>query len=218
MPASDANPITVVLVDDHEMVALGLRALLSDEPGVDVVGWAGNVADAVRIVEQHRPDVVMMDYRLPDGTGADAARAIAELPDPPGVVMATSVVDRRVLGQALEAGCCGFISKHADRRDLLDAIRAAATHDSYFTRDVLQHLVQLRRFEPVDGVELSEREIAVLQATADGASPEQIAAQLFLSAHTVKNHIRHAMTKLEAHTKLEAVVKAIRARIISIDD
>jgi DNA-binding NarL/FixJ family response regulator len=96
-------------------------------------------------------------------------------------------------------------------------VNAGANGESYFTRDVLKHLVHVRRFDNVDGPDLTEREIAVLQATADGQNPEQIAAALFLSAHTVKNHIRHAMSKLEAHTKLEAVVKAIRARIISID-
>ena len=97
------------------------------------------------------------------------------------------------------------------------AIRAGAARDSYFTRDMLTHLVHLRRFEQLDQVDLTEREIAVLQATANGDSPERIAAELYLSAHTVKNHLRHAMAKLDSHTKLDAVVKAVRSRIISID-
>ncbi len=215
---ADSANIEVVIVDDHDMVALGLRALLDDEPGITVVASVGSVAGALTSVRSRHPDVVLMDYRLPDGTGAEAAREIGKLDDAPGVVMLTSVADRRVLGQALDAGCCGFVSKNADRADLIGAVRAAAVHESYFTRDVLKHLVHLRRFEQVEGGELSDREVEVLQATANGMSPEQIAEKLFLSTHTVKNHLRHAMSKLDAHTKLDAVVKAIRSRLISIDD
>ena len=131
--------------------------------------------------------------------------------------MVSSSVDRRVLGQAVDAGCCGYVSKNADRADLVGAIRAAAAGESYFTSDVLTHLVHLRRFDQVDQIELTEREIEVLQATADGQSPEAIADALYLSPHTVKNHLRHAMAKLDAHTKLDAVIKALRLRLISIE-
>ncbi len=218
-PATDNGPgVKVVIVEDHEMVAQGLAALLEDEADIHICASVRTVKDAIDAVERHGPDVVLMDYRLPDGTGVDAALAIRDQPDSPGVVMITSVVDRRVLNQALDAGCCGFVSKNADRRDLIDAVHAGARRDSYFTRDVLKHLVHLKRFDAPDGNELSQREIEVLHATAQGKSPDEIADDLFLSAHTVRNHLRHAMSKLEAHTKLDAVVKAIRARIISIDD
>ena len=110
-----------------------------------------------------------------------------------------------------------ILSKNADRADLVAAVRAAADNDSYFTRDMLKHLMHLRRFDQVDVGELSTREIEVLQLTADGRSPAEIATELYLSQHTVKNHLRHAMAKLESHTKLEAVAKAARARLISID-
>lgn len=109
------------------------------------------------------------------------------------------------------------MSKNAERSDLVAAITAAATNDSYFTRDVLKHLVHLRRFEQVENDELSDREVEVLQLSADGLTPEEIAERLYLSSHTVKNHLRHAMGKLGAHTKLEAVVKAVRSRIISLE-
>lgn len=213
----EAAAVRVLIIDDHEVVALGLAALLEDEPHIEVVGISGSVADGVAATERRAPDVVLVDYRLPDGTGAEVARRVRRLDATPGVVMITSSADRRVLSQALDAGCAGFVSKNADRADLVAAVRAAATNDSYFTRDVLKHLVHLRRFEQFDGEELSDREIEVLQLTAEGLSPEQIAGQLYLSAHTVRNHLRHAMTKLDAHTKLEAVVKAVRARLISID-
>jgi DNA-binding NarL/FixJ family response regulator len=215
--AANGEVVAVLIVDDHEVVALGLEALLNDDPLVEVVGCVRTVTEAIAANETLKPNVVLMDYRLPDGTGAQATRKIRANDNPPAVVMVTSSVDRHVLAQALDAGCCGFVSKHADRRDLVDAIRAAAAGDAYFTRDMLTHLVHLRRFDEVEGIELTAREIEVLQATAEGLSPEAIAGRLFLSPHTVKNHLRHAMAKLDSHTKLEAVVKAIRSRLISAD-
>jgi DNA-binding NarL/FixJ family response regulator len=216
--ATPCAPTTVVIVDDHEVVALGLSALLDDADGIEVIGLATTCEDAIKLVIKKRPDVVLMDYRLPDGTGAETARAFNDAKLETNVVMITSVADRRVLSQALDAGCCGFLSKNSDRADLIDAISAAAAGESYFTRDVLKHLVHLRRYDDIGQTELSDREIEVLQLAADGLHPEEIAKKLHLSAHTVKNHLRHAMTKLDAHTKLEAVVKAVRARLISIED
>lgn len=211
------NPIRVLVVDDHQIVALGLVALLEDDQSCEVVAVVASGAEALEAVTKYQPQVVLMDYRLPDGTGADATRAIRALNAPPGVVMVTSVADRHVMAQALDAGCCGFLSKNADRRDLVAAVVAAARNESFFTKDVLTHLVHLKRFDDVDSTELTEREIEVLQETANGLTPEQIAEQLYLSSHTVKNHLRHTMAKLDSHTKLDAVVKAARARVISLD-
>lgn len=219
-PVTDerTDPITVVIVDDHEVVALGLASLLDDVDGIEVLGSATTSAGAITLVTKLEPDVVLMDYRLPDGTGAETAREMKTTNATTNIVMITSVADRRVLSQALDAGCCGFLSKNSDRSDLVDAITAAAAGESYFTRDVLKHLVHLKRFDEVGQAELSDRECEVLQMTADGLFPEEVAARLHLSAHTVKNHLRHTMAKLDAHTKLEAVVKALRARLISIDE
>lgn len=210
-------PIRVMIVDDHTVVALGLRALLDDCPTIEVVATAGGVGEALTLAGRYRPDVALVDYRLGDGTGADAARQLRSRHPSPAVVMITAAADRRVLAEALDAGCAGFVSKNAERADLVAAVTAAAANDSYFTRDVLKHLVHLRRFEQVENEELSDREVEVLQLSADGLSPDEIATRLYLSAHTVKNHLRHAMSKLDSHTKLDAVVKAVRARIISIE-
>ena len=214
---AELTQIRVVIVDDHDVVALGLKALLEDEPDIAVVSIERTAQDAVSAATKHSPDVILMDYRLPDGNGADATTTICQIENAPRVVMITAVADRTVLGQALDAGCTGFVSKNADRADLVGAVRAAAGNDSYFTHDMLKHLVNLRRFDQVDGAALSDRECEVLQLTAHGKSPTQIAAELHLSGHTVKNHLRNAMANLDAHTKLDAVIKAARARIISID-
>jgi len=213
----EPTSIRIVIVEDHDVVALGLKALIETEADMQVITTVADVAGAKDAAARHSPDVMLMDYRLPDGTGIDATREIRKLDPAPNVVMITAVADRRVLGQALDAGCSGFVSKNADRQDLVNSIRAAATNDSYFTPDMLKHLVHLRRFDQFDGSELTDRECEVLQLTADGGSPDDIAAELHLSAHTVKNHLRNAMAKLDAHTKLDAVVKAVRARVISID-
>lgn len=214
--ATDAS-IRVGIVDDHETVGLGIAALLGEEHDVEIVGLAGSLAEAHQLVERRHPDVLLIDFRLPDGTGAELAEQLSATDDPPGLVMLTAAADRRTLAHALDAGCSAFVSKHADREELLAAIRAAAVDDSYFSRDMLKHLAHLRRFEQVEMQELAGREIEVLQLTADGLSPEQIAEVLFLSPHTVRNHLRHAMAKLDAHTKLDAVVTAIRMRLITVD-
>lgn len=215
--AIESGAIRVVIVDDHEVVALGIAALLDDELGIEVVATVGDPDLAHRVTAERRPDVVLMDHRLRASSGVDATRRLLSLPDPPAVVMITSNADRSALAKALDAGCTGFVSKNADRDDLIGAVRAAAVGAPYFTKDVLEHVDHVRRFDDPTDVELSDREIEVLQLTADGLGPEEIASSLFLSVHTVRNHLRHAMSKLDAHTKLAAVVKAVRARLISID-
>lgn len=213
-----SEPIRVVIIDDHEVVALGLKALLSDEEDLTVVGTATTVQAAKEMLVELTPDVALVDYRLPDGSGIDVVTALRSIENPPGVVMVTAAADRRVMSQALDAGCLGFLSKNADHADLVASVRAAAKGESHFTPDVVRHLSHLRRFEQFDVEDLSNRECEVLQLSAQGKSPEDIAAELFLSLHTVRNHIRNSMTKLQAHSKLEAVVKAARLRLITLDD
>ena len=214
----DATTISIVLVDDHVVVALGLKALIEDEPDLVVAEIAGPVADARTALERQRPDVVIVDFRLPDGSGIEVIENVRAVHPDAGVVMITAAADRRILAAALDAGCHGFLSKGADQSDLVVAVRAAARGESHFTPDVVRHLSHLRRFEQVDAEELSPRECEVLQLSAEGLAPEEIAERLYLSVHTVRNHIRNSMAKLHAHTKLEAVVTASRLRLISLDD
>lgn len=219
MPTTDpAGPIRIVIVDDHDVVALGLKALLSDEPDFEVVATANSVEHARSVVEEMKPDVVLVDYRLPDGSGVDLIKSLRSASQPVGLVMVTAVADRGVMSRALDAGVLGFLSKNADRADLIASVRAAAKGESHFTAEVVRHLSNLKRFDQFDSDELSERECEVLQLSASGKTPEEIAAELYLSLHTVRNHIRNAMNKLQAHTKLEAVIKAARLRLVTLDD
>lgn len=214
---SPERPVSVLIVDDYSVVALGIAALLDDDRDIAVVGRAADVAGAVRAAVAHQPDVVLMDFRLPDGTGADAIGELRRAGCTAPVVILTAATDRRVLRLSLEAGCVGFLSKQADHADLRRAIRAAVHHESAFTADVLTDVVHVGRTQPDSDAELTARECDVLQLSADGLGPEAIADRLHLSQHTVRNHLRHAMRKLDAHTKLDAVVAAVRANLISLE-
>lgn len=213
---TDAPPVRVLVVDDHAVVALGISALLEPEADIVVVGRAATIAEAVVLATQLAPDVVLMDFRLPDGTGVDAIGRLGEAGCTAGVIMLTAAADRRVLRLALEAGSLGFLSKNAAADDLTGAIRAAARGESAFSADMLRHLARLGRSREDVDEELTARECDVLQLSADGLTPEEIADRLHLSHHTVRNHLRHAMSKLGAHTKLHAVVLAMQADLISI--
>ncbi len=209
--------IGVLIVDDHAVVGQALGALLEDEPDIAFVSLATSVEVAVTRVGQDRPDVVLLDHRLTDGTGLDAAREIRERWPSTQCVMDKAVKDPELVSSALEAGCSSFVPKDSDARELLRAVRAAAAGDSYLSGEVLTLLSQASPRPPAP-FELSRRERQVLQLTANGASVDDIARQLYLSAHTVRNHLRHAMARVGVHTKLEAVVAAARAGVIRLGE
>lgn len=209
--------IGVLVVDDHAVVGQAFAALLRDEPDIRLIGLATSVEVALTRVSQDRPDVVLLDQRLSDGTGLDAAREIRERWPATQCIMVTAVKDPDLVSSALEAGCSSFVPKDSDASELLRAVRAAAAGDSYLSGEVLSLLSHAAPRPPAP-FELSRRERQVLQLTADGASVEEIARQLYLSAHTVRNHLRHAMARVGVHTKLEAVVAAARAGVIRLGD
>lgn len=211
--AEAGGVLRVVVVDDHRMMAEALASVLGDEPDLLVVGVENSVASGVAVATDERPDVVVMDYRLQDGDGVDATRQLRDaLPDV-NVVMLTAYPDDNILGAALEAGCCGFVAKGSPVEELLNAVRAAATGGGVFAPDVIARLVRLQN--PRAGAQdLSPREQQVLELVATGQSTGGIASALDLSQHTVRNHIRNVLTKLGAHSKLEAVVIAARDNLI----
>ncbi len=208
--------VGVLIVDDHVVVAQAFAALLDREDDLDLVGMAASVDDALHLVQQQQPDVVVVDYRLGDGSGLDAARQIRTLRPATGLVMVSALKDPDLVSAALAAGCCGFVPKDADAADLVRAIRAAAKGETYLAGDIRQLLADVP-IGTTAAFELTGRERQVLQLTADGASVEEIAVRLFLSAHTVRNHLRHAMTRLGVHTKLEAVMVAARVGVVRLE-
>jgi DNA-binding NarL/FixJ family response regulator len=208
-------PIRVVIVDDHEMLVQGLRASLGVDPDIEVVASAGTVEDGCAAVRLHRPDVVLMDFQLPDGDGAQATERIKTEVPSAQVVMVTSFDDETVLVRAIEAGCSGFITKHKAVAEVAHAVRAANSGEALISPSMLARLLpRLRRREQGIGVDLTPREIEVLKMLSEGLSNVAIAERLVLSLHTVRNHVQNVIGKLGAHSKLEAVATAVREGIL----
>ena len=209
------GPIRVVICDDHKVVADGLAAILAMEPGIEIVDVTNSMAEAVAAAREQRPDVVLMDYGLPDGNGAEATRAVKEVRPEAKVVMLTSFADEQTLVAAIEAGCSGFVPKHKGTAELSVAIRLAADGEAVISPDMLALLLpRLARSDRGLGHDLTPREREVLQLLSDGESKDQIGERLFLSPNTVRNHIQGVLSKLGAHSRLEAVAIAAREGLI----
>jgi len=208
--------VRVLLVEDHAMVARGIEAALADEDDLEVVGIAGTVDDGVLRFRQLGPDVVVMDFRLPDGEGTDATRQIREIDTEAVVLLLTGADDPSVVSAALDAGCSGFVSKDRDVDELASAIRAVARGAAVFPAGLLSRALSPSAAPTSTGSDLTAREREVLSMLADGSSTEEIGSALFLSLHTVRNHVRNILTKLHARTKLEAVVIAARAGVVDL--
>ncbi|GAB03635.1 response regulator [Gordonia amarae] len=198
--------IRIVIADDHPVVRAGLRAMLSAEPDVDIVGDAATSDDAVTLVSELSPDLVLMDLRFgATGSGADATRRIRSLPDPPAVLILTNYdTDGDILG-AVEAGASGYLLKDAPPEELIAAIRAAAAGETALAPAIAGRLIaRMRSPQPT----LSARELEVLQLVADGATNNAIAARLHISDATVKSHLVHTYTKLGVSSRTAAVAAA----------
>ncbi len=214
---ADPEPqqISVLIVDDHELVAEALVLALSEVSDFKVVGRAGTVAEAIEMARIRRPRVVVVDYRLPDGTGAVAAAQLRAEHAEIDVVMLTAHADAKTAAEALEAGCSGFVPKERQVDDLVRAIRGAVAGEIIVPPELLDGLVsRLRPRRPELGDDLTPREVEILSMLAAGHSTEQIVQDLMLSTHTVRNHIRSVLSKLQAHSRLEAVAVAVRLGIV----
>jgi DNA-binding NarL/FixJ family response regulator len=215
---ADDSVIRVLIVDDHQMMAEGIRAALESEPDIVVVGVAGNAADAVSVAAATVPDVVLMDFRLPDRDGSQAAVDVRGAVAGVAVVMLTGFGDDATLTRAIDAGCAGFVHKSADIDTVVDAVRRARAGEPVFSAEDLSKLVRHLRGDttPV-GADLTTRELEVLQLLAEGVTTEALSERLYISKHTARSHVRNILAKLGAHSKLEAVAVAARAGIVSLD-
>lgn len=217
--AADPNRIRVLLVDDHQLLTSSLSRLLAAEPDIQVVGVAGSVAEA-RTLARERMDVVLMDYRLPDGTGADATRAIKTRWPTARVVMLTAIADDETLLESIQAGADGYLTKDRAVEDVVGAVRAARAGETLLPRSVIVGIAQkvaTARERPVERPSfepLTARELEVLRALAEGLSTPEVCERLSISRNTLRTHAQNIMTKLRVHSKLEAVTVALRYRII----
>ncbi len=205
--------ISVVLVDDHELIRQGLRRAFERTGDFTVVGEAGTVASALSVVEEHTPDVVIFDVRLPDGSGLDAAKKVREGNPTMGIVVLTMYAGDDQLFGALEAGASAFVPKDAPSDDVIAAARHAAVSPRAFTANDLAGAMQ-RRLSPT-GPQLSPREKEVLGLLADGLGVAQISKQLFISESTTKTHISKVYEKLGAGNRAQALMTAMRLGLIT---
>jgi DNA-binding NarL/FixJ family response regulator len=212
---SQSETIGVLLVDDHRMFGESLARLLADEPGIDVLAVATSGAEALRLAAALRPKVVLLDQEMPDRDGISVAAELKSKDPDLMVVMLTSSTDDRVLLGAIEAGCSGFLTKDRAAAEVAETVRVAAAGEAVIAPAMLARLLpQLNRQHQAVGSDLTEREIEVLRLMAQGHANKTVARDLTLSVHTVRNHVQSILTKLGAHSKLEAVSIAVREKLI----
>jgi DNA-binding NarL/FixJ family response regulator len=220
-PASQTqDELRVLLVDDHDLFRTGLRNLLADQDGIGVVGEAATGTDAVRLVRELAPDVVVMDLNMPTMSGVEATRHITALSPLTRVIVLTISEEDGDVMDAIVAGACGYLLKDASILDVVAGIRSAAVGSSLISPTIAAKVLQRVRATTADTdmaesirTELSDRELEVLKLIANGKDNAQIAAELVISPKTVKNHISNILMKLQIHNRIQAAVYAVRSGI-----
>jgi DNA-binding NarL/FixJ family response regulator len=208
------KPIRVLIVEDHQIVADGLTALLNDQKDMAVVGNAASVAESAERAAELTPDIVLLDFRLNDGTGADAAAAIRRVVPNAKHIFLTREDSDVARFAALESGASGFIHKSRAATEVVDAIRKVAQGGTLITPSAIAGLLNRRRQTDSQRESLTPREKEVLRLMAEGTSSRDIASKLGISYATVRTHIRSLDAKLGVHSKVQAIVKARELALI----
>lgn len=228
MAPAQPSSIRVLLVDDHKLLTDALTGLMRHTDDIEVVGVCGSLSAVQDAVQSSATwvDVALMDYLLPDGTGADATRAVKRRWPSARVVMLTAVADDETMLDAVEAGVDGYLTKDRAGTDVVDAVRAAHAGEILLPHAVaveLAHRVapaqQGNRRPAARGVDLHEltpREIEVLQALVEGRSSRDICAELYIAPNTLRTHVQNLLSKLRVHSKLEAVAYALKQQLVDL--
>ncbi len=216
------EPIRVLVVDDQELFRRGLTMLLAVEPGLEVVGEAGDGAEGVTLAESAAPDVILLDVRMPKKSGIEACLAIKESVPSAKIIMLTVSDEEADLYEAVKSGASGYLLKDSSIEEVAQAIRVVADGQSLISPSMAIKLIdefkQMSRPERETGpaLRLTERELDVLRLVAQGHSNKEIAARLFISENTVKNHVRNMLEKLQLHSRMEAVMYAVRENLLEL--
>lgn len=220
--ADACAPIRVLIVEDHRAVAGAFAAMLSRHDDMRVVGMAASIAEAKRVAFDEAPDVVLMDYHLPDGTGAEATAAIRRLHPKCQVIMLTGSAEPSGMLSAFEAGASGYLLKTQPAEDVVEAVRRAAAGEMLISIETVGVLLRQRRErERADAgrervlASLTPREREVLGLMAQGLDNDEIAARLVVSLNTVRMHVQNVLDKLDAHSRLQAVIRASEYGIVT---
>jgi NarL family two-component system response regulator LiaR len=209
-----AERIRVLLVDDHKVVRKGLRIFFSVSDDIEVVGEAQNGAEAIERTAADRPDVVLMDLKMPVMDGPTAIEQMRTRFPEVRIVALTSFRDDSMARQALEAGAIGYVLKDADEEELIAAVRQAGKGRAVLPSEIMQAAFERGDQDPFPDVHLTEREHGVLRLVAQGRTNPEIAELLFISLSTVSFHVHNILTKLGAKTRTEAVTIALRSGLI----
>ena len=218
------EPIRVLVVDDHALFRRGLQMVLEQEPDIEVVGEASDGGEAVTSAAETLPDIVLMDVRMPRRGGIDACAAIHEAVPSTKIIMLTISDEEADLYEAIKAGAMGYLLKEISIEEVAAAIRAVHGGQSLISPSMASKLLtefatMIKKTDDRQQVptpRLTDREMEVLKLVAKGMNNRDIAKQLFISENTVKNHIRNILEKLQLHSRMEAVVYAVREKLLEI--
>jgi DNA-binding NarL/FixJ family response regulator len=219
------DPIRVLVVDDHALFRRGLQMVLGAEDDIEVVGEASDGTEALKVAAETTPDIVLMDVRMPRRGGIDATMAIKEAVPSAKIIMLTISDEEGDLFDAIKAGAMGYLLKEISIEEVASAVRAVFNGQSLISPSMASKLLNefatmVRkdddRQQQVPTPRLTDREMEVLKLVAKGMNNRDIAKKLFISENTVKNHIRNILEKLQLHSRMEAVVYAVREKLLEI--
>jgi two-component system NarL family response regulator len=218
------DPIRVLVVDDHALFRRGLQMVLEQEPDIEVVGEASDGTEAVEVAAETLPDIVLMDVRMPKRGGIDACTAIHDVAPSTKIIMLTISDEEADHYDAIKAGAMGYLLKEISIEEVASAIRAVYGGQSLISPSMASKLLtefasmvkKTDERQQVPAPRLTDREMEVLKLVAKGLNNRDIAKQLFISENTVKNHIRNILEKLQLHSRMEAVVYAVREKLLEI--
>jgi DNA-binding NarL/FixJ family response regulator len=207
--------IRLLVIDDHEMVREGLKAMLTAEPDVDIVGDAANAEQAYELIHRLRPDVILLDVKLPSVSGIEICRTVTERYPEIAVIFLTTFTDETLVSQCIQAGARGFIVKDIERFDLKRSIRAVARGEAVIDpKAAVAVFARLRRVpqeeQETSPEHLSSQQIVILRMVAQGLSSREIATQLYLSENTVKGYVQEILHRLSVKNRTEAVMVAVK--------
>ncbi|MBA3781887.1 response regulator transcription factor [Nocardioides sp. InS609-2] len=216
------EPIRVLVVDDQELFRRGLVMLLSTETDIEVIGEASDGVAGTDMATSLAPDVVLLDVRMPKRTGIEACRSIKEAVPSAKIIMLTVSDEEADLYEAVKNGAAGYLLKDSSIEDVAQAIRVVADGQSLISPSMAVKLIDefKQMSKPnrgqVPGLRLTERELEVLRLVAKGLNNRDIAKQLFISENTVKNHVRNILEKLQLHSRMEAVMYAVKEKLLDL--
>ena len=217
------EPTRVLVVDDQELFRRGLTMLLAAEDGIEVVGEAGDGIEGVALATRTAPDVVLLDVRMPKRSGIEACQEIKEAVPAAKIIMLTSSDEEADLYEAVKSGASGYLLKDSSIDEVAQAVRVVADGQSLISPSMAVKLIdefkQMSRPEREHvpgGLRLTERELEVLRLVAKGMNNREIARQLYISENTVKNHVRNLLEKLQLHSRMEAVMYAVREKLLDL--